>query len=297
MELRHVRYLLAVADHGSFSRAAEALQVSQPTLSQQIKQLETGLGVQLLDRSGRSVRLTDAGEAYARHSRLALRELEAGERAVHDVQDLSRGQVRLSVIPTITAYLTGPLLHRFHRSYPGITLSVTEASQSRIEAALLTDTVDLGIGFGESRTAGIRSSPLFIERLGLVASSVSPLARRQSPLPIGDLARVPLALLTPNFATRMRIDDYFSEQDITPNVVLEADSIGALLEVVRRGAMATILPGAIADGHADYLAPISLEPELPTRGIELLTRTTAYRSAAARAFDDVVSKVVVDLRL
>ncbi len=69
MELRHLRYLLAVADHGNFTRAAEALHVSQPTLSQQIKQLEREVGVPLLDRSGRTVRLTDAGEAYALHGR------------------------------------------------------------------------------------------------------------------------------------------------------------------------------------------------------------------------------------
>ncbi|MDV7086912.1 transcriptional regulator CynR [Rhodococcus sp. IEGM 248] len=297
MELRHIRYLLAVADHGSFSRAADALQVSQPTLSQQIKQLEQSLGVQLLDRSGRTVRLTDAGTAYAEHSRLALRELAAGERAVHDVQDLSRGQVRVSVIPTITAYLTGPLVHRFHRSYPGITLSITEATQSQIEAALLADRIDLGIGFGGSRSSGISSSHLFIEKLGVIVSSANPLARRDSTLTVHDLAHERLALLSRDFATRMRIDDYFAEQSVAPHVTLEANSIGALIEVVSRGSTATILPDAIARGRLGELTPIALDPALPTRSIELLTRSTAYRSAAARAFEQVVSGVTDDLGL
>ncbi|HAG59332.1 MAG TPA: transcriptional regulator CynR, partial [Arthrobacter bacterium] len=87
--LRHIRYLTAVAEHQNFTRAAEALHVSQPTLSQQIKQLENSLHVQLLDRSGRTVRLTDAGETYLRYARRALRELDAGTRAIHDVQDLT----------------------------------------------------------------------------------------------------------------------------------------------------------------------------------------------------------------
>ena len=95
MLLRHVRYLKAVADHGSFTRAAEALHVSQPALSQQIKELEERLGAQLLDRSGRKVRPTDRGAAYLAHVRRALGALEEGARAVRDVEDLSTGRLVL----------------------------------------------------------------------------------------------------------------------------------------------------------------------------------------------------------
>ncbi|KPX01184.1 Cyn operon transcriptional activator, partial [Pseudomonas savastanoi] len=93
--LRHIRYLLAVSDHGNFTRAAEALHVSQPALSQQIRQLESSLGVQLFDRTRRSVVPTDAGRVYLDHARRCLLELEAGKRALNDVSDLSRGQLRL----------------------------------------------------------------------------------------------------------------------------------------------------------------------------------------------------------
>lgn len=110
MELRHLRYLLAVAEHQNFTRAAEALHISQPTLSQQIKQLESTLGAHLLDRSGRTVRPTDAGEAFLVYARRALQDLTAGQRAVHDVHDLSRGSLRLAITPTFTAYLVGPLV-------------------------------------------------------------------------------------------------------------------------------------------------------------------------------------------
>lgn len=135
MLLRHIRYLLAVAEHRNFTRAAEALHVSQPTLSQQIKQLEDVLGAPLFDRSGRTVRLTDAGEAYVRYARLALQDLEAAKRAMHDVQDLTRGSLRLAMTPTFTAYLIGPLLARFNSLYPGLTLSVEEMTQDQIGRA------------------------------------------------------------------------------------------------------------------------------------------------------------------
>lgn len=283
MELRHLRYLLAVVDHGNFTRAADTLHISQPTLSQQIKQLERALGVQLLDRSGRTVRLTDAGEAYAQHARLALRDLDAAERAVHDVQDLSRGRLRVAMTPTFTSYLIGPLVHRFRSAHPGITLNIGETTQDRIEADLMADRVDLGIAFAGEHAVGIEHTPLFTEELVLVVGSRHRLATTARSLPVDRLTGEPLGLLTGDFATRLHIDRYFAESGIAPPIAVEANSISALLEVVRRGSLATVLPDAITRAHPD-LHPVTLSPPPPTRTVELLRRRTAYHSAAARAF-------------
>ena len=91
-----------------------------------MRQLEEQLRVQLLDRSGRSVRPTDAGELYLLHARRALRELEAAQRAIHEVRDLSRGRLRLGMTPTFTCYLVGALVDPFNQRYPGIELSLEE---------------------------------------------------------------------------------------------------------------------------------------------------------------------------
>ncbi|ORA23562.1 transcriptional regulator CynR [Mycobacterium aquaticum] len=283
MELRHVRYLLAVAEHANFTRAAETLHISQPTLSQQIRQLERTLGVQLLDRSGRAVRLTDAGEAFADHARSALRDLEAGERAVHDVRDLSRGHLRIAMTPSLTAYLIGPLVHRFRTAHPGITLTVTETTQDRIEADLLADRLDLGLAFSGSHAAGVDSSPLFIEYLGLVVGSSHPLVAESGSVAVSRLAAQPLALLSRDFATRTHIDAYFAACQVAPQIAIEANSISALVEVVRRGSIATVLPDAITRAHPDLHA-VALTPEMPTRTVEMLRRGAAYHSAAAHAF-------------
>ncbi|MFB7874005.1 transcriptional regulator CynR [Nocardia sp. NPDC056064] len=283
MELRHVRYLLAVAEHGNFTRAAEALHISQPTLSQQIKQLERLLGAQLLDRTGRTVRLTDAGLVYTEHARNALRDLAAGERAVHDVQDLHRGHLRVAMTPTITAYLVGPLLDRFHRAHPGITVTITETTQDRLEADLLADTVDLGIAFSGAHAPGIDHTALGTESLSLVVGGGHALAARSEPLPVGRLADEPLALLRRDFATRAHIDAYLAGCGVIPRVAVETNSIGALVEVTRCGALGTVLPDAIAHAHPD-LRPVALDPAVPCRTVELLRRDTAYHSAAARAF-------------
>ncbi|UQA92048.1 transcriptional regulator CynR [Streptomyces halobius] len=282
-ELRHLRYLLAVAGHANFTRAAEELRISQPTLSQQIKQLETALGVRLLDRTGRTVRLTDAGTAYIHYARRALRDLAAGERAVLDVQDLSRGHLRLAVTPTFTAYLTGPLVADFHTRHPGITLDVRELAQDRVEADLLDDRLDLGIAFAGAHLPGVEATALFTETLSLVVGPHHPDTATPGPLPVTALHERHLALLSGDFATRRHIDEHFAAHHVQPRIAVEANSINALTEIVARTPLATVLPDAISREHP-HLAPIPLTPALPSRTVTLLRRESTYQSAAARAF-------------
>ena len=288
MELRHLRYLLAVAEHANFTRAAEALHISQPTLSQQIKQLESSLQVQLLDRSGRSVRLTDAGQAYTHYARRALRDLAAAERAVRDVEDLSRGALRLAVTPTFTAYLIGPLVEGFHTRHPGITLDIREMTQDRMESELAADQLDLGIGFSGAHLPTITATALFTEDLGLVVGSAHRYATRRDPLPLplGELHDQQLALLSPDFATRHHIDRYFAEHRVRPRVAVEANSVNALVAIVQRTGLATVLPDAITREQSD-LRSVPVDPPLPSRTVALLRRDSAYRSAAARSFADL----------
>jgi LysR family transcriptional regulator, cyn operon transcriptional activator len=278
-EMRHLRYLQAVADHANFTRAAQDLHVSQPTLSQQIQQLERSIGAQLLDRSGRSVRLTDAGQAYLAHARRALRELAAGERAVHDVTDLSRGHIRLAVTPTFIAYLVGPLITDLRNRHPGITATVLEMSQDSIESQLLADELDLGIAVDQPHLPGVTATRLFTETLVVVRGAANPI----KPLTLHTIGDQPLALLTPDFATRGQIDAYFAEHSVTPRIILEANSIQAVIEIVRHTGLATVLPDAITDRDS-HLCPVALDPPFPTRTVTLLTREGAYQTAAARAF-------------
>jgi LysR family transcriptional regulator, cyn operon transcriptional activator len=286
-ELRHLRYLRAVADHGSFTRAAQDLHISQPTLSQQIQQLERAIGARLLDRSGRSVRLTDAGHAYLAHARRALRELAAGERAVNDVTDLSRGHLRLAVTPTFTAYLVGLLMTELHERHPGITTTVTETSQDSIETALLADELDIGIAFDRPHLPAVTAAPLFAETLAVVVGATN----STEPLTAQTIGQHPLALLTADFATRSHIDAYFAEHRVEPRIAMETDSIQALIEIVRHTPLATVLPAAIAHQHP-HLRPVALDPPFRTRTVTLLSREGAYQTAVHRAFTDLTLEYV-----
>ncbi|MGW7460907.1 transcriptional regulator CynR [Streptomyces sp. NPDC054797] len=289
LELRHLRYLIAVAEHGSFTRAAEELRISQPTLSQQVKQLERTVGVQLLDRTGRTVRLTDAGATYVHHARGALRELATAERAVQDLADLSRGHLRLALTPTFTAYLVGPLVAALYAAHPGITLAVRETPQDRIEAGLLADEHDLGLAFQRPHLPGIEATPLFTETLSLVtAAETGP-----GPLPVRELAARRLALLSGDFATRVHVDAYLAAHGVRPHIAVEANSVQALTEILRGTPLATVLPDAVTHDHP-YLRPVPLDPALPSRTVTLLRREGAYESAASRAFTAFTTRLVRD---
>ncbi|MFJ3727310.1 transcriptional regulator CynR [Streptomyces sp. NPDC090045] len=287
LELRHLRYLIAVAEHGSFTRAAEELRISQPTLSQQVKQLERTVGAQLLDRTGRAVRLTDAGATYVHHARAALRDLAAAERALMDLADLTRGHLRLALTPTFTAYLVGPLVAALHTAHPGITLELREMPQDRIEAGLLADDHDLGLAFEGPHLPGIEATPLFTETLALVAAADAD----PEPLPVRELAARRLALLSGDFATRGHVDAYLAAHGVRPPIAVEANSVQALTEIVRRTSLATVLPAAVTDDHP-YLRPVPLDPALPSRTVTLLRRENAYESAASRAFTALAARLV-----
>lgn len=282
MLLRHIRYFLAVAEQGNFTRAAEVLHVSQPTLSQQIRQLEETLQVELFDRSGRRVQLTDAGQAWMRYAQLALQDLDAGKRAIQDVATLERGNLRLAMTPTFTAYLIGPLVDGFYRRYPGITLNIREMTQDRMEALLCDDRLDLGIAFEPVQSADIAATRLFTERLQLVVGRDHYLAVRQAALSVTEVQQVPLVLLNGDFATRHYVDEYFRQHAIHPQVAMEANAISAIVEIVRHGQLATILPQAIARDNP-LLLPIELSIPMPERHAVLLQRKAGYRSAASQA--------------
>lgn len=288
MLYRHITYFLAVAEHHGFTRAAAALHVSQPALSQQIKQLETLTGATLFDRSGRQTRLTDAGEVFLRYARRSLQALDEGKRAIHDVEDLSRGSLKIAVTPTFNAYFIGPLVAEFYARYPNITLQLYEMYQDKIEERLVQDELDIGIAFADVHSADIDVQPLLQENLALVVANHHPLAR-QSSADLNLLNQQRFILLTGEFATREQIDSACRQLGVHPQVMIEANSISAVLDLVRRTSLVTLLPSAIAAKDAGLQA-IALTPPLLKRTAVLMQRKGAWQTAAARAFITLIKE-------
>ncbi|MGH8736226.1 MAG: transcriptional regulator CynR [Burkholderiales bacterium] len=300
MTLRAIRYFVAIAEQRSFTRAAELLFVSQPSLSQQIKLLEKSLRVQLLDRSGRNVRLTDAGEIYLRHARRILMELDAANLAINDVQDLNRGSLRLAMTP-ITDFLIRPLLESFNAHYPGITVSILEMSQNQIEAALIggnEENIDIGIVFTDTFSSEARSNELekhllFVEKLVFAVGKAHHHAGQQVPMSLRSLEQESLALLSSKFALRRHVNVYFHDHHVSPHIALETNSVGVILDIVRHGRLVTVLPNMIVNDQ-DGLYSISMQPELPHHTITMVCRKGTHKSAACRAFGNLAAARHVD---
>lgn len=293
MLLRHLRYLSAVVEHASFTRAAQSLHVSQPALSQQIRQLEEQLGVQLLDRSGKAVRATDAGATYLSHVHRAFRELDAAGRAARDVSDLSSGVLRLGFTPSFGGYLIAPLARRFREQYPGISLELKAMSQDEIETDLADDNLDCAIAFGTPSVTGIVAHPLHSERLSLIGRYDHPVMNNEA-IDIECIEREEMVLLGKSFATRQTIDRHFKRHGIRPNIVIETSSMTTMIELVRSSSLVAVLPEAVVH-ERDDLQSRPLFPAIDERRVVLLQRDGVYRSAAAGAFIATLDLFAQDL--
>lgn len=283
---RSLQYLIAIAEYGSFTRAAEALYVSQPTLSQQIKQLEDSLQTQLLDRSGRQIRLTDAGEIYLRHARRAQSELDAGTRAINDVQDLSKGSLRIGWTP-ITDHMTCCLLEKFNSLYPGITISTTEMPQDDITEAVSDGRIDVGITFSQpskiTSSGDIQAQILFEEVHCLAIGNGHSLAGHHEQMEPDELALESMVLLNTHFALRQHIDEYCKNHKIEPRIVVETNSLSVIIEMIQSGSLSTILPSSIVRSQCG-LQSIMFTHELPRKSLTLISRDEGYKSPACNAF-------------
>ncbi len=290
MELRHLRYFLAAADALHFTRAAEALNVSQPSLSLQIKELERELGAPLFDRIGRSVRLTAAGVLFHRYAARALREVEMGRGAVADLQGLRQGTLRVGVTHSFTTALIPKAVAGFREQYPGVSVVIEKTSGRVVEQGLVAGTLDLGIAYAPPEAPEVVAETLFEEEVVLITARNHDLAGRAR-VKLDELDGLPLVLPSREFATRRLLDDRMREAQIRPEIAVETNDIDLLLEITRLGAGATVLSRRAVTDPRDLVLVKITEPSM-TRTAALLWRREIYRTAASGAFADMIRDVL-----
>jgi LysR family transcriptional regulator, cyn operon transcriptional activator len=295
MLIPRAHYLLAVADHGSFTRAASALHISQPALSQRILDLEAQLGVQLFDRSGRVVKPTDEGRTYIEHVRRALRELQAGERAMQDIADALGGTLRVAFLPLFTTHLVGPLMQEFYKRHPGVSVTIDILAQAALEAALVEDRIDVGVAFSDVDSDEIDVEKIQEDELCLVVGKRHLMYRRDK-VRVSELKRADLALLTQAFITRAPIDRYFRTHNVRPRIAVEANSADSIIAIVRGAPIATVMPSATAR-ELPGLKAVPLVPSAGTWTLSVLQRKNAYRSAASKALVAILKQRKTDAGL
>jgi len=286
IKYRQLQYFLAVAQSLHFSKAAEKLFVTQPTLSHQLAELEAQLGIPLFDRSGKGVRLTQAGETFRAYAQRSIDEIEAGCNALAELEGLQRGQLSIGVTQSFVHRLMPPIIAEFLARYPAVHLDVQEMTASQIERQLADGVLDLGIAFAPSALEDTELEPILEERLLLVARRDHPLANQPS-VRMAELAGVSLVLLRRDYSTRQLIEDYMAQAGVKPTVACETNTIDLMRGLAAASGLAAILPESSVEKLPD-LCVLPLVDPVPMRTSALLWSRHKFRTLAAKTFAQIV---------
>ena len=241
MELHQLRYFCAVAETGSFSRAAEQSHVAQPSLSQQIIKLEEELGARLFDRLGRSVRLTELGKTFLPRARAVLRELEAAKGDVLERKDFVGGPVTVGVIPTVGPYFLPRVLTSFSCKFLQVRFTVVEEITPVLLDRLRAGAIDVAILALPIRGHEFETTPLLTEPLFAALPKNHRLAKRTA-LSLRDLRSEPFLLLRDGHCFRDTAVAACDRARLHPQVIFESGQFSSLLSMVGAGMGVSIVP-------------------------------------------------------
>lgn len=289
MELRHLRYCVALAEVQNFTRAAERTHVTQSTLSHQIKQLEDELEVALFNRDGKSVSLTQAGRDFVDTITPILKQVDAAVGALKASPDQLTGELRIAATHSFNVQLIPQCLAAFMEKFPQVKVIVEELSGDQIAQGLEAGTLDLGVSYRPAVPRGLWFEPLFNEELKLIMSPNHPLAKRKR-VRMVELNGLPLALLTRNFSTRQLLDECFEAAGAEPQVVAEMNAISPMVELVRRTRLCSIVSDNALSDEPDLVA-VALENPTPIRTPGLLWNRNGERPLATRYMANIIREL------
>jgi LysR family cyn operon transcriptional activator len=291
MELRHLRYFVALSECLSFTRAAERVHVTQSTLSHQIRQLEEELGQPLFDRIGKRVRLTEAGETFLGSASKALREVDQGLSDLKHAGDQLTGEVRIGATGTFNIGFVPECLALFLQRNPTVKIIVQELAADEIAQRLIDASLDVGIAYQPADPTHLWFEPLYTEELVLVVSARHPLAQRKR-VRMVELHRQSMVMLPGDFTTRTLLDECFRSCGAEPVVAAEMNTIAPMVGLVARTQLV-----AIVSGHAvqprDDVRVIPLESPSPVRTPGLLWKRDTRQPPAVRSFAAAIRKLAL----
>jgi len=281
IDVHLLRYFLAVVEAGNITRAAESLYLAQPSLSQAIRGLERRIGAALFDRSVHPIRLTPAGERFVPVARGLLSDLDAARAAVHAVQELRTGRLRIA---THAAFSVDPmieLISRFNAAHPHILIDILAAENSEAAKELVRrGTAELALGYGRVRAGGLSAIPLEPHEI-VVAAVPGLIDSLPSPLPRSTASEIPLVLDTGDCGAESLLRRLGTDEK-QPWVVATCTNPRALWGLVGRGSGAALLSRRVAEAYVPGTRTLSLDPPL-FRTPTLFARSD-HLSAAAEAF-------------
>jgi DNA-binding transcriptional LysR family regulator len=284
VQLVHLVALQAVARHGSFSRAARELRLTQPAVSMQVRQLERELGLPLLERVGKRAYTTKAGEVLLTHAGRAMRELENGVQLVQQLRGIVAGRIRLGTSASFSIYLLPSALRRFRARYPQTELVVVTGNAPEIARAVVANELDVGIISLPVRERELAVTALYRDELVAIGPPDRrwPRGRR---VKAAELARETLILFEDGATLRRLIDGWFQRGGASPALPMELGNTEAIKKLVEAGLGLSVTSwfAAKAEVRARKLAAVRLDPPL-FRQIGIVLRRDKPRTPVLDAF-------------
>lgn len=289
MELRHLRYFVALAERLSFTAAAEQVHVTQPTLSHQIKQLENELDLTLFERTERRVSLTAAGMLFLPKVIEALKVLDSGTALLKASGATLSGHLRIATSQTFNIAIVPRTVMLFRQQHENVRITIEELTLAEMTRALRADEIDLAIAYQPRDADDMVFEPLCDEELVLITTPDHALARRKRVRMI-ELHGRDMILLPQRFQTRQLLDEAFLSAGTVPNVIIESGTILSLLHLVRETDAPTILSrnSLPSDSTLKY---VPLESPRPTRTTGLFYSNRQARTPLQIAFGALLHKV------
>lgn len=284
MELRQLRYLVALADERNFTRAAEREHVAQPALSQQIRRLEAEVGLQLVDRTTRRVSLTQAGSVLVERARRALAEIQAGEAELQELAGVRSGRVAIGAMPTLGPFDLPLLLAIYHERYPEVELAVHEEPSEDLAERLRSDELDMAFLSVTRRIKGdgLEFKRLATEEVVVVLPHGHPFAPRKE-LRLAELAEERFISFREGSMLRTLLWDAAHEAGFEPRVAFESNEVGRIRRMVARGLGVALLPLSDVESSQRVSFARLAEPPL-SRDVTLVWRADRRHGPAAREF-------------
>lgn len=245
LDSRQLQAFAILARTGSFTQTARELFLTQSAVSHSIKALETDIGCRLLDRVGKKVMLTQAGEHLLKHAQVVLREMQSAREGIEQLGKWGRGRLRIGATSTICTVLLPPVLREFKESFPQSHIQVEPGDSRELVLGLERQKIDLAVALQHSPDERFEFVPLFTDELVFLTSPLHPWAR-EGVVPRSDVARQSLIIYRKGSHTFRIVDDYFRKEDITLNTVIELGSMEAIKEMVKLGLGVSIVAPWVA---------------------------------------------------
>ena len=270
MEMQQLRYVIAVARTGNFSRAAENCHVAQPSLSQQIQKLEAELGERLFDRLKREAKLTSHGEAFLRRAVRILEEVDAAKREATDARDLLRGKLTVGVLPTIAPYLLPGVMAEFVEKFPGVEMVIQEDTTARLLKLALAYEIDLALASLPIADERLEVRELFTEELLLALPQGHPLARKRG-LKVSDLDGERLIVMKEGHCLGDQVLGFCERRDFKPAISFRSAQLETIQAMVSSGLGLSLIPAMAANRDREDLPEYrSLQSPRPERKVVAL---------------------------